>query len=575
MIGLGNAFRLPGLQKYLGEKLQLDVKKVTKMLRLTGETVVTAPSFSENILSYGVAYGLALQGLGHTRILTNLLPGEIRTERLVKAKKPWAVAAAAVLLLGMSAMSASAYWAYYRPWGQDPAAQGAKEDTSPVTQAMVKANDINARVKSQNDAFVKIKTDATKEVQDTESLVAGDKEQVNWIALFKFIADAIPTPDGSNLPESAKAKYWKHKADKDDGHPNLSLAMTGEQAWMEYQKQLGAANKGGGGTDDPLGRGIDDRVQFNIEMINTRYCGDLPAYWDKVTGELRKENLNLYVRPLEHIQKPPIGKGWVVEVHGYTFNYQRALFVRDTLMENIVRFGIPPATTAAAPGSTPPADAPADKAPDTDPVRGHISHVVLYKSPYTKTNDASSFNVIKNSVLPELLGGNSFAFGPGGPGEPGKGPGGFPGPGGANVGTQGPGAGGPGAPGGTDSGATTPAPNLRDSWTPLGSIGAGNVAFGPGGPGSTGTQGSPYGPRGPGDSRPGGKFKPGMPGPGERLPGFPGPGGTLPPDTTVPPGGSKTVLHDRTEFVILFIWQEPTPSDKLRGTVEETNDTPK
>src|SRR5712692_5551489 len=41
MVGLGNAFRLPGLQKYMGEKLQLEVRKVTKMQRLTGEAVVT------------------------------------------------------------------------------------------------------------------------------------------------------------------------------------------------------------------------------------------------------------------------------------------------------------------------------------------------------------------------------------------------------------------------------------------------------------------------------------------------------------------------------------------------------
>jgi hypothetical protein len=60
---------------------------------------------------------------------------------------------------------------------------------------------------------------------------------------------------------------------------------------------------------------------------------------------------------------------------------------------------------------------------------------------------------------------------------------------------------------------------------------------------------------------------------GERLPGGPGPGDTMRPDKTLPPTGSKAVQHERTEFVILFIWQEPTPSDKLRGTVEE--ETPK
>src|SRR5262245_29400535 len=63
MVGLGNAFRLPGLQKFLQEKLQLDVRKLGKLERLGGDSVVTAPAYTENILTFAVAYGLALQGL--------------------------------------------------------------------------------------------------------------------------------------------------------------------------------------------------------------------------------------------------------------------------------------------------------------------------------------------------------------------------------------------------------------------------------------------------------------------------------------------------------------------------------
>src|SRR5437868_5804378 len=62
MVGLGNAFRLPGLQRFLSEKLQLEVKKADKLNRLSG-TAISAPLFGENILSFGVAYGLAVQGL--------------------------------------------------------------------------------------------------------------------------------------------------------------------------------------------------------------------------------------------------------------------------------------------------------------------------------------------------------------------------------------------------------------------------------------------------------------------------------------------------------------------------------
>src|SRR5205807_5937727 len=52
MVGLGNAFRLPGLQKFLQEKLQLEVRKFQGMARAIGESVTTAPTFTENIMSF-------------------------------------------------------------------------------------------------------------------------------------------------------------------------------------------------------------------------------------------------------------------------------------------------------------------------------------------------------------------------------------------------------------------------------------------------------------------------------------------------------------------------------------------
>src|SRR5262249_45671489 len=98
-------FRLPGLQKFLAEKLQLEVRKLQKLERATGESVLTAPPFAENVLSFAVPYGLALQGLKVAKVQTNLLPQEIQIERLIRPKKPMAAAAAAVLLLGLGGLA--------------------------------------------------------------------------------------------------------------------------------------------------------------------------------------------------------------------------------------------------------------------------------------------------------------------------------------------------------------------------------------------------------------------------------------------------------------------------------------
>jgi len=102
ILGVGNGFKLAGLQKFLQQNLQMDVERVEHYPGLAGDAVLNAPLFQENILSFAVPYGLALQGLNLTRVRTSLLPPEITSQRLVRKKKPWAVAAAAVVLGGLS-----------------------------------------------------------------------------------------------------------------------------------------------------------------------------------------------------------------------------------------------------------------------------------------------------------------------------------------------------------------------------------------------------------------------------------------------------------------------------------------
>src|SRR4029079_1230137 len=101
IVGVGNGFKLAGLQKFLQQNLQMDVERVDSFQALAGDTVLNAPLFQENLLSFAIPYGLALQGLKVTRVHTSLLPPEITTARMVRRKKPWAVATAALLLVGL------------------------------------------------------------------------------------------------------------------------------------------------------------------------------------------------------------------------------------------------------------------------------------------------------------------------------------------------------------------------------------------------------------------------------------------------------------------------------------------
>jgi type IV pilus assembly protein PilM len=61
VVGLGNGFKLAGLQKFLQQNLQYEVERVDSFDALSGDAVLGAPLFQENILSFAVPYGLALQ----------------------------------------------------------------------------------------------------------------------------------------------------------------------------------------------------------------------------------------------------------------------------------------------------------------------------------------------------------------------------------------------------------------------------------------------------------------------------------------------------------------------------------
>jgi type IV pilus assembly protein PilM len=102
VLGLGNAFQLPGLQKYLEQHLGIPVVKVEKFNKLKSSTTVQTPKFAQNILSFAVAYGLGVQGLGLARIKSNLIPPEVQAGRRWAEKHSWFAAATGLAAAGLA-----------------------------------------------------------------------------------------------------------------------------------------------------------------------------------------------------------------------------------------------------------------------------------------------------------------------------------------------------------------------------------------------------------------------------------------------------------------------------------------
>jgi type IV pilus assembly protein PilM len=575
MVGLGNAFRLPGLQRFLAEKLQLDVRKLAKLERLNGE-VLNSPTYSDNILSFAVAYGLAVQGLKHSRLVTNLLPGEIRIERMVRAKKPWALTAAACLLITSASMALDSYLEYR--------SYGAKE----VVDAEARSKQVLEALANAESDFNKAKDQANAEEKAVRAIVAGQAEQRNWLKIVKFIGGLAPQPDGEDFPPEHKAQYWE-KLEKSYGEKG---GNTGKHAYQEYSRRMqgltASLTESGAAVADDLSRGIDDLILFNIESVDCRFAGDLGATWSAIRNGMQEPD-RANVRPESHWDAAPVGPGWVFELKGYTYHHKRGLFVVDGLVENIARLGAPKEDGDAKPGAAPaaksdakpdakqgakppePAAKPADQGakPPADAAKGGdkapakatlpalpkdlkgleaackapftISHVVLYRTATTRVTGYGHGTPTLGSVLDGVVAGG------GGPVVAGGGGGGI---GGAKGGGIGPvvTAAAPAAGGGGGGG-----------WTPLlGTSGAALVSGGGGG-GGGGGEVAPAARSlirrrmGAGDPDAGGGS---------------GGGGGMPPPSVATTAAPTTALaagqHDRTDFIVLFFWQEPTPSDQLR-----------
>jgi hypothetical protein len=109
VLAIGGTFKLPGLQKYLQQNLQLDVERLDTIAAPPSEDGKLAPTFNENILSMVSAYGLAIQAMGDGKITSSLLPEKIRREKMWREKVPLFGAAAALFVVG-AGISYGTYW---------------------------------------------------------------------------------------------------------------------------------------------------------------------------------------------------------------------------------------------------------------------------------------------------------------------------------------------------------------------------------------------------------------------------------------------------------------------------------
>ena len=285
----GNTVKMPGLAAYLEKNLGFDVQVLDRFNRLSGDDVLANPAFRDNAPTFAVCYGLCLQGLNSSQMHTSLVPREILTERMIRAKKPWTVAALAALLLGMTGHYAftERSWATTHDdlWSGSVAAVTAMEGYKSGHES--KDSELDAKLSYLN-------------VMGKE--VSGNAERrLKWLEIIKTVNTAIPRKSfvGGKVPTREEVP-------------------------------------------------LDEREDIHVTRFDTKYYEDLKDWWTEELAQRYREEIRNWAeltnQPWDEEAEAallsdtgPEGAGWVFELSCYHDYNKVSLKTRSEIGSNHVR----------------------------------------------------------------------------------------------------------------------------------------------------------------------------------------------------------------------------------------------
>lgn len=119
---LGESFKMKPLVDLFARSLGCNVNVLSDFQRVSVAEDVAAGPHAANLSSFMVAMGLALQAAGEGPITINVLPDEMKTQRELSRKKPFAIATVACLGAGVlaSLLAVSTHGARLAKLGSEP-----------------------------------------------------------------------------------------------------------------------------------------------------------------------------------------------------------------------------------------------------------------------------------------------------------------------------------------------------------------------------------------------------------------------------------------------------------------------
>ncbi|HYO10029.1 MAG TPA: type IV pilus assembly protein PilM, partial [Tepidisphaeraceae bacterium] len=314
IVAVGGTFKLPGLQKYLQQNLQLEVERLDTLGAGAPPDPKQGAAFQDNILSMVSAYGLALQAMGEGKVTSSLLPSHIRRERLWQEKTKYFGAAAALFVIGTGIGFGSVFLG-------NMSLEGAADARGKLTTIAGQATDLDNRWTAVQGAGA----------ADRQRII-NVRSLAQWRDLYTHIlTDINGAVPQLNLPPDQVKKIPRHERRQVIIERVVSrylpdMGLVGDLSLPTYSTVPPASGTGGTSTIGGFGpAGFGAGAVGAVGATPPEFAGALPP-----TPEALPEGA-VAAAPSPHAGL----RGYVVTLFGRTPMQTAAAFLQETLAGNL------------------------------------------------------------------------------------------------------------------------------------------------------------------------------------------------------------------------------------------------
>jgi type IV pilus assembly protein PilM len=346
---VGNAAKLRGLSDFLAKQLQLEVHRLREFKRLEGDLILKTPAYRENQLAFATVYGLAMQGLGVASIRTNLLPSDVTRDRLIQAKKPWAVAA----MLGLLVAALINFLGIYVAWSSYSESLFADAFTQ-IDSVVAKSSQIQSSLQQAQSEQLEILNTQQRLIQ------IGDR-RFQTLELIRTIESMIPRDEPDKTDEVLRDEIKEAEAARAEEEaranqtisavtPTIPISINYDElhvdsldcqyfedlsAWFEpieedWRSTIAAAKLGSFDKEDPSE--AEPSEADSADESNSETSVDGNESTDAIADEFD-----------ENEPESPSGAGWVIQIVGHHFHnedyhapFEGRTYLRTTLIESLL-----------------------------------------------------------------------------------------------------------------------------------------------------------------------------------------------------------------------------------------------